>query len=193
MFKVNEGLKYKVESPFLNHALEIFQIKYQEFFSCVSRFHLPCVRGYYNGDNVYLLPSCVSAHMTFVNMDYKYFAGSKDPIEIINKYRTRGFGTILNDTEKIHLVEYSSSINSWKNLYDLNIKNQDSVNNVFGNKGYSSDCINLECIIWMNIMIQFIAENQYNQINMNNYVNNENDYQAELTRLYNYTDLELIL
>ena len=71
---------------------------------------LPIVRSYYDGNTVYITPSCISACMTFLNMDYKYFAGSKDPIEIINKYRSRGFGTILNENEIKRLLEYSSVV-----------------------------------------------------------------------------------
>ena len=59
----------------MNHDFEFFKTRYEgSFFSTVSQFHLPCVRGFYNGDDVKLLPSCISAAMTLVNMDYKYFA-----------------------------------------------------------------------------------------------------------------------
>ena len=88
----------------------------------MSRFHLPIVRSYYDGSEIYLTPSCVFACMTLLNIDYKYFAGSKDPIEIINKYRMRGFGTILNEKEIVRLIEYSSLIPKWKNSYNLNIQ-----------------------------------------------------------------------
>ena len=185
LFKVNENIKYKIESPFLNHSLEIFQIKYEDFFSSVSRFHLPCVRGYYNGDNVYLLPSCISAHMTFINMDYKYFAGSKDPIEIINKYRSRGFGTILNDTEKLHLVEYSNNVTSWKNLYELNIKNQNSVNNIFGHVGYNERLFRPRMYNPDDYHDAVYVELNYNQIDSKTHLDSESEYILELSRLYN--------
>lgn len=185
LFKVNENIKYKVESPFLNHSLEIFQIKYEDFFSTVSRFHLPCVRGYYNGDNVYLLPSCISAHMTYINMDYKYFAGSKDPIEIINKYRSRGFGTILNDTEKLHLVEYSNNVISWNNLYELNIKNENSVNNIFGHVGYNCRLFKPRMYNPDEYHDAVYVEHNYNQIDAKVSMNSEDDYKVELSRLYN--------
>jgi hypothetical protein len=129
---IKEGFKFKITSKLMHHSIELFQTKFEPFFSCVARFHLPCVRGYYNGSETVLLPSCVSAMMTMMNMDYKYFAGSKDPIEIINKYRNRGFGTFLNDKEKIKFVEYSDSIEKWKKLYNLNKKVKESVNSVLG-------------------------------------------------------------
>lgn len=123
MMTLSFSNKFKITSPYLNHNIEIFPIKYDDFFSIVSSFHLPCVRGYYNGENVYLTPSCISAHLTYMNIDYKYFAGTKDPIEIINKYRMRGFGTWLNSTEKDIFIKYSSNVNFWKNLYSLNSQN----------------------------------------------------------------------
>jgi hypothetical protein len=126
--------KYKIESPYLNHNFELFPIKYDEFFSVVSRFHLPCVRAYYNGSNVYMTPSCISAHMTYMNLDYKYMAGSKDPLDIINKNRMRGFGTWLNLDEKKLFVKYSREVQFWNNLYTVNSNASDEIaaKNIFG-------------------------------------------------------------
>jgi hypothetical protein len=118
--------KFKIESPYINHSFELFPVRYDDFFSVVARFHLPCVRGLYNGTNVYLTPSCISAHMTYMNIDYKYICGSKDPIEIINKNRMRGFGTWLNVCEKKLFVKYSTEIPFWNKLYsgDNILKNE---------------------------------------------------------------------
>lgn len=126
--------KYKIESPHLNHSLELFSIKYDDFFSIISRFHLPCVRGYYNGSNVYLTPSCISAHMTYMNLDYKYITGSKDPFDIINKNRMRGFGTWLNSNEKKLFVKYSREVPFWNNLYliDSSSSDTEAAKNIFG-------------------------------------------------------------
>ena len=109
--------KYKITSPHLNHALEIFSIKYDDFMGLVSGFHLPCVRGYYNGSNVFLTPSCISAHLTYMNIDYKYMVSGKDPIEILNKNRMRGFGTWLNKKEKILVFKYSIRVPFWSNIF----------------------------------------------------------------------------
>lgn len=126
--------KYTIESPYLIHNFELFSIKYDDFFSVVSKFHLPCVRGYYNGSNVYLTPSCISAHMTYMNLDYKYITGSKDPFDIINKNRMRGFGTWLNPNEKKLFVKYSREVPFWNNLYTVNAKatEQQANNSIVG-------------------------------------------------------------
>ena len=100
IFKMSEGLKVNVSSP--NNSfrkLQIWNITQPTFSACVARFHLPCVRGFYNKNNVYLLPSCITALMTGINIDYKYFAGRKEPYDIFMKYRLRGFGIIMNKQE----------------------------------------------------------------------------------------------
>lgn len=113
--------KYKVTSPHLDYPFELFMVKYTDFFATVQSFHLPCVRAYYNGENVYMTPSCISAHLTYMNVDYKYFTGNCSPIEIINKYRMRGFGTWLNEDEKIVFLKYSSDVPFWNNLYNIKL------------------------------------------------------------------------
>jgi hypothetical protein len=109
--------KYKIISPHINHELELFRIKSDDFLSHVSQFHLPCVRAYYDG-NVYLLPSCISALLTLMNIEYKYVSGNTDILEIVNKYVIRGFGTWLNETEIKDLIKYSLHVPFWYNLYN---------------------------------------------------------------------------
>ena len=138
--KVN--FKFRISSSYLPHNLELFQIKHPEFFSTVARFHLPIVRSYYDGSNIFITPSCISACMTMLNIDYKYFAGSKDPIEIINKYRMRGFGTILNDREIVRLLEYSNLVPKWKQLYSLNIQSNGSVMKILGQLDINNSLFN---------------------------------------------------
>lgn len=107
--------KYKIISPHINHELELFRIKSDDFLSHVSQFHLPCVRAYYDG-NVYLLPSCISAHLTLMNIEYKYVSGNTDILEIVNKYVIRGFGTWLNEKEYKIMLKYNKTIQKYKLL-----------------------------------------------------------------------------
>jgi hypothetical protein len=123
--EIKINYKYSITSPHFNHALEMFMNKTDDHMSLVSQFHLPCVRAFYNGENVYMTPSCIFAHMTLMNIDYKYFAGSKDPIEIINKNRMRGFGTWLNENEIKNLIRYSADVDWWNNLYGVDKINPD--------------------------------------------------------------------
>jgi hypothetical protein len=130
-YMVTENIKFKYNVTGLKRSFEIFQIKYPNFFSTVHKFHLPCVRAYYDGSEVYILPSAVSACMTLINIEYKYFAGSKDPIEVLNKYERRGFGTIINDKEKIKKVRYSYDIEKWRDLYELKTLTKGNTDKLF--------------------------------------------------------------
>jgi hypothetical protein len=117
---VKINYKYRITSPYFNHPLEIFKIYGSGQMGAVSQFHLPCVRALYNGNNVYMTPSCITSHLTYMNIDYKYFAGTTDPIEIINKNRMRGFGTWLNEAEIKDFLKYSFQVPFWNNLYGGN-------------------------------------------------------------------------
>jgi hypothetical protein len=131
------SFKGKIYSPFLDHSLEIFTIKGDDFFSCVNNFHLPCVRSYYDGENVYMTPSCISAHLTYMNINYKYVASTKDPIDIINKYRMRGFGIFLNKKEIKLFIKYCTKSLFWNILYNVNEADPKTYRNCLGYLPYS--------------------------------------------------------
>ena len=131
ILRISENIKFKLSSSKMLHNIEIFKINGTDFFSTVNKFHLPCVRSYYNGTNVYMLTSCVSALMTNVNIDYKYFASVRSPIEIIQKYRERGFSTILNKYEKSYVKYYMK-------------ENNPNVKNIFGAKKMNDELFKLK-------------------------------------------------
>jgi hypothetical protein len=100
VMKINETLRFKIIPTDLTKSfkrpIELFKTHHEDFFGTVARFHYPCVRAYYQNNNVYILPSCITSMMTGINIEYKYFSCIRDPIEIINKYVNRGFGLIMN-------------------------------------------------------------------------------------------------
>lgn len=114
VIKFSENFRFKLTCKKTN--IEMFRIKDREFFNTVARFHFPCVRSYYNGNNVHILPSCISSMMTGLNIEYKYFAGIRNPNEIINKYLQRGFGVLLNKYERNIWVEYNKSNALYSNV-----------------------------------------------------------------------------
>ena len=104
------------------------------------------VRAIWNGNTVKCLPSYITSMMLQLAVDYKYFSSIRDPVEIINKYRSRGFGIILNDYEKLHMAYYNSVKNKnsdsnlkWIEMYKVNLKNKNSIHNIFGVKKSSDD------------------------------------------------------
>lgn len=147
--KLSESIRFKVSNP-NNKTFEIFKSKDENFFSVVSKFHMGFVRAFWNGETALCLPSYITSLMLQLAVDYKYFASIRDPIEIVNKYRSRGFGIILNGYEKLHMAYYNSSViknkNSleelnanWVKMYNVNIKSKQSVENIFGVKKSSDN------------------------------------------------------
>jgi hypothetical protein len=120
VFKFSESIKYKISTPKLKRKIELFKIDAKDPFNTTARFHKPCVRAYLQGGTFYMLPSFITAMMTLINIDYKYFAGSRDPIEIINKYMMRGYSVILNENEKKSLAEYNKNIDNNKGMFKIN-------------------------------------------------------------------------
>ena len=119
VFKFSESIKYKITSNKLKRVIEIFKVNSYDPFNTVARFHNPCVRCYIQGDKFYMLPSFITAMMTMVNIDYKYFAGSRDPIEIVNKYRMRGYSVILNPNEKKSIMLYNKHIDTSNGMFKI--------------------------------------------------------------------------
>ncbi len=184
VLKIGENIKFKLHSSKMLHSIEAFRIKDNSFFSVVARFHLPCVRGYYSGNNVYMLPSCVTAMMTGINIDYKYFAGIRDPIDILNKYRMRGFGILLNDDEKQHMAYYNGSLNNkWNNMFNVNLKNKDSISKLFGPQNINSN------IFKPLVFLKNFPKDIYNVVNNSRTFNDMNDLTDFLRskKSYDYT------
>jgi hypothetical protein len=122
IFKFSETLKYKIHSKHMKHDIELFRISENDFFSCVARFHVPAVRSYFDGKTCHMLPSAITAYMTLTNIDFKYFVGAYDPICILDKYRSRGYGTILNKDEMKHYLSYIWDNEFLKKKYGLTTK-----------------------------------------------------------------------
>lgn len=112
ILKICNSAKIRLFNHKMMRPLELFRTKNKDIFSTVSRFHLPCVRAYLTQEDgeytVKILPSCLTAMLTGINIDYKYFAGARDPVEILNKYGyLRGFITLLNSKEHDYVVKYN--------------------------------------------------------------------------------------
>jgi hypothetical protein len=106
LFKICETVKFKLCTN-RTKTFEIFMTRKADPFTTVAKFHLPCVRAYMQGENFWMLPSFITSMMTMVNMEYKCFAGASFSLDIINKYRKRGYGVILNKKEIESLYLYN--------------------------------------------------------------------------------------
>lgn len=67
--------------------------------SCLTH-HIPAVRGYFDGKNIYCTPSCLAYTLPCYidSLDhYHYFSGKKSPMSVLEKYHFRGLQTDLVD------------------------------------------------------------------------------------------------
>jgi len=114
VMKIGDSIRFKFNFNKIGRQIEFFKSNSKDFFSLTAHFHLPAVRAYYQGNNVYMTPSCVTAMMTGINVEYKYFAGIRDPVDIINKYNRRGFGVILNSIELEQYKKFNENSDRFK-------------------------------------------------------------------------------
>jgi len=199
VLKIAESVRVKIvrnpldKRELLIRPLELFMSRTTDPFSTVSRFHLPCVRGYYTGSNVYLMPSCICALMSGINCEYKYFCGSRDPIDIINKYVTRGFGIILTAKEKEDTVKYNSEVSTWK-CFGVKASMRSTIDALFRPKEITSE-------VFKKLKYDMgIPDDSYNHVDMT-YINTSKDvsewYKAHtnyvgVNKLINVLDLKAI-
>jgi hypothetical protein len=174
--------------PFINHSFEIFANKKEYHpINMVSKFHLPCVRALYNGENVYMLPSFITAQMTFMNTDFKYQSGNNDPINIINKYKCRGYGIYLNKNEKKKFMKYIIESEFWNNLYNLssynNINNKIFNLTPFASKIFQPRLWNIDYYESLNLE-PIIHEDNYEIVSTCNKFPHKYDYNEVLGNIY---------
>lgn len=141
--------KAHITSSGLNRKLELFSIKENDFFGVVSTFHFPCVRGIYDGSNVYLTPSCITAFMTLKLIDYKYVCCAKDPIELMLKYSNRGYGIYLNIDEKKSVIKYIMKNEKYWKQY--NITNDDTYKTACNKIFKLVSILSNDSLPWLNI------------------------------------------
>ena len=109
VLNINEEIKFKIESKSLIIPIEIINVR-KNIVNYISELELGCLRAYYDGNTVNMLPTCVTSLMTFTNIDYKPSNNIEKSIKLIIEYRNRGFGTLLNSKEKELLKKYDNFI-----------------------------------------------------------------------------------
>lgn len=140
---INETISYFVDFPESRVSLEFVHVN--NYLAYVRDQPMPTMRGYYDGSEVYLLSTCISALMTGVNPDYKNPKGYNAMNYILNDL-TRGYGTLLNSNERSYIISYVKGSDRWKHyIYDKpdnSLFNLKKLNNIwFSNSNYSGPLI----------------------------------------------------
>lgn len=113
----DKSYKFRIYGTQLPRVIELFRIYELRPIGCVSRFHFGCVRGYYDGNTVNVLPSMLCTANTGVCLDYKWFSNSSKPQMLICKYYTRGFYVLLNNEEQSLLRKFIEENPAYASLF----------------------------------------------------------------------------
>lgn len=97
--------KYKISG--LHREIDIFMAS--SIPGVINKFHLACVRGWYNGETFKLFTSAVCAAYSSINCDIRWVSCNKDIRDIVLKYFKRGFGTLLNDRDSKNIDKFISN------------------------------------------------------------------------------------
>jgi hypothetical protein len=103
--------KYKYRIYGLTRNIEIFMV--DSIPATISKFHLAPVRAWWDGNELYMLPTFVIAAMSGVSYDLRWISCVKDLRDVILKYFQRGFGTVVNLKEAKNMIEYVNNSNKW--------------------------------------------------------------------------------
>jgi hypothetical protein len=95
----------------------------------IVNYHMPCVRQYYNMNEIHICHSAIISHLLQMNFDMRslfYFGPS-----VIQKYEKRGYPFIANDYQKEVITEYNEHIKQGgqNNTFKFKVKDKDKDNN----------------------------------------------------------------
>lgn len=103
--------KYKYKIYGLPRCVEIFMVG--SIPATISKFHLAPVRAWWDGEDLHMLPTFITAAMTSVSYDMRWISCAKDLRDIVLKYFQRGFATILNKEECKNIMAYVNATPKW--------------------------------------------------------------------------------
>jgi hypothetical protein len=145
MMCMKENITFKIDNDMLNRPIEIFRCDKYNVYGTISGFHLSCVRSGYNFETCWFMPSAVTAYSSGYNITFNYFRGNVNIVKIIDKYRNRGYGILLNKKEKEQYIALILSNRKLSKKYFIDEKEitQDSINSILA---YMNETIYCEIV-----------------------------------------------
>lgn len=114
MHRVDTENRYKYKITGLPREIDIFMVS--SIPGTIVKFHLGCVRAWYDGNGVLAFPSFVTAGMTGLNVDMRWVSCNKDLRDIVLKYYQRGFGFLCNYTDRLSLIAHMNASSAWPDV-----------------------------------------------------------------------------
>lgn len=106
--------KYRYKITGLPRDIELFHVN--SISGVISKFHLGCVRAWYDGQSVRMFPSFITSAMIGMNIDMRWVSCNKDLRDVVLKYYQRGFGIMLNGHDKQLLRLHMAASPQWKDI-----------------------------------------------------------------------------
>lgn len=106
--------KHKYIIRGLPREIDIFHVDSIE--AVIVKYHLGCVRLWYDGSQVWCLPSFVTAANLGLNLDIRWVSNKKDVRDTVLKYFQRGFGTLINRADRENLIDYVNNSAVWPHI-----------------------------------------------------------------------------
>lgn len=99
--------KYKYIVHGLCRPLEMFSVN--NIPGVINKFHLSCVRAWFDGKTLMTLPSFIATANTGMNLDIRWVSCNKDIRATILKYFRKGFGIYLNKSDLTNIKAFITS------------------------------------------------------------------------------------
>jgi hypothetical protein len=103
--------KYKYKIYGLPRSIEIFMVN--SIPGVISKFHMAPVRAWWDGADLHMLPTFITAAMTSVCYDLRWISCAKDLRDIVLKYFQRGFTQVLNKEESVNITSFLNTNPRW--------------------------------------------------------------------------------
>lgn len=97
MITIEENIDCRLNLP-AARTIKFEMIKTDNFMQTIIKQNISCLKCYYDGKDLNMMPSCVTAFKTLININYEP-NNPKYDYTILEKYKTLGFSTILNKKE----------------------------------------------------------------------------------------------
>ncbi len=104
--------KYQIIVPD-GRNIDLFPVMNKTGIDLVKRFHLGCVRMYWDGNNLYALKSCITTLLTGLCDSHGWISCNSSIPLVILKNAYRGYSTLLNNTEETAILEYMKVSPKW--------------------------------------------------------------------------------
>lgn len=103
--------KYRYKIYGLPRSIELFCVN--SIPGVIAKFHLACVRAWWDGEQLHMFPSFITAAMTSICHELRWTSCNKDLRDIVLKYYQRGFSIMLNKHEIANLRTFVTGSQKW--------------------------------------------------------------------------------